>query len=365
MVLALIAVAGWLVHNTLTNLSNRGIIIGFDFLGRAARFPVSESLLPYDPTDSFGWAFVVGLGNTLFITVVVAVLSSVLGLLVALARGSRHPFAYALSSAFVDAIRNAPLVVQLLFWYALVTFGLPHSAEAIHPLPGVFLTDRGLYVPQLVMTGVVWPAVVILILGLGGAVLVSRADRRQRLATGVSPKRTRIMLALTAVLVTGAALAGGTGMEIGVPELGRFNFMGGLTLTPEFVAVMLGLTLYSTAFSAEVIRAGIDAVPRGQKEAARALGLSGRQTLRLVVLPQALQIVIPPMTSQYINILKNSTLALVVGYPELNFITATTINQTGQALEGIAILMAIFLTISLVASLMLNRYDGTAKGHQR
>ena len=300
-VLAIVAFLGWLFHNVTTNLARRGIMMGFDFLDRAARFPISESVLDYSPVDSFARAFLVGITNTLFISLLVIVCSTALGFLVALGRRSPHPLALGVATTYVETARNTPLVVQLLFWYAVVTFGLPPVAEALNPLPGVYLTERGLYFPRITFSDATF--------------------------------------------------------ALEYPTLGRFNFMGGLTLTPEFVAILLGLTLYSTAFVAEIIRGGIDAISRGQWEAGRALGLDERQTLRLIVMPQALRVIIPPMTSQYINIIKNSTLALVVGYPELNFVTATSINQTGQAIEGIAILMLTFLMVSAAASLLMNWYN--------
>jgi general L-amino acid transport system permease protein len=294
----------WLAHNTAANLAARGITLGFDFLWRSARFPISQSVLPYAPTDRFAWAFVVGLANTLYASLVIIVSATVLGFVVALGRRARHPLANGVATTFVEAVRNTPLVVQLLFWYALFTEGLPHPSVALNPLTGVFFTNRGLYFPALHFDA--------------NAPFFLRVDQ---------------------------------------PELGTFNFAGGLEITPEFAAMFLGLVIYSTAFIAEIVRGGIEAVGVGQWEAGRALGLSDRQTLRNVVIPQALRVTIPPLTCQYINIVKNTTLALVVGYPDLALVTATTINQTGQAVEGILILMLVFLTISLAASWLMNWFN--------
>ena len=348
------AIVGWLAHNTMTNLASRGIMVGFDFLGRSARFPISESVVPYEPTDSFGWAFLVGLGNTLYISFVIIALSTGLGLVLALARRSPHPLASGAAGTLVDVTRNTPLVVQLLFWYGAVTFGLPSLSEAMEILPGAFLTDRGLFLPRIHPNGPIALVILVALAGLVLAAILTRRDRRERIETGRYPHMGRRMLVATVIVSTLLWVGGGVTLQLEYPYLGRFNFLGGVTLTPEFVAVIVGLTLYSAGFSVEIIRGGIDAVSRGQWEAARALGLGERQTLRLVILPQALRTIIPPMTSQFIHIVKNSTLALVVAYPELNFITATTINQTGQALEGIAILMAIFMAISLSASVFMN-----------
>ncbi|MBA3895860.1 MAG: ABC transporter permease subunit [Sphingomonadaceae bacterium] len=294
------ALIAWLVENASHNLASRGITSGFGFLSRAARFPISESLLSYSPVDSFAWALAVGLGNTLLLSVIVALLSTVLGLPLALGRRSRNPVVSGLATTFVDVVRNTPLIVQLLFFYSVLIFALPGPGAALHPLPGVFLTNRGLYLPWITSVGR-W--------------------------------------------------------ALDLPRTGRFNFSGGIALSPEFAAIVTGLTLYSTAFAAEIIRTGIEAVPRGQWEAARALGLPERRLFRLVVTPQALRVIVPPMTSQYINIIKNSTLALVVGYPDLSFVIATTINQTGQAVEGVTILVVIFLSISFSASAAMNAYN--------
>lgn len=293
----------WLAHNTLTNLEQRGIRVGFGFLSNEARFPISQSILHYAPTDSFAWAFMVGLANTLFLSIFSVAAATLLGFLLALARRGGNPLGKGLASVYVEAVRNTPLVVQLLFWYALLTISLPEPHRALEPLPGLFLTNRGLYLPSISFTAG-WPLI------------------------HLQPAR-----------------------------LGRFNFEGGLVLTPEFAAISAGLTFYSAAYIGEIMRGGLDAIDLGQWQAARALGLSHRQTLRYVIVPQAMRVIVPPLTSQYVNIAKNSTLALVVGYPDLAFVTATTINQSGHALEGLAILMLVFLAISLSMSTLMNWYD--------
>ena len=297
------AILLWLVHNTMTNLAERGIRVGFGFLSNEARFPISQSVLPYVPTDSFAWAFSVGLANTVFLSVFSIAAATLIGFALALARRSGNLLAKGLASVYVEAIRNTPLVVQLLFWYALLTISLPEPHRALQPLPGLFLTNRGLYLPSISFTGG-WPPFHLL-----------------------------------------------------PAHLGRFNFQGGLALTPEFAAISAGLTFYSAAYIGEIIRGGLDAIDLGQWQAARALGLSHRQTLRHVIVPQAMRVIIPPLTSQYVNIAKNSTLALIVGYPDLAFVTATTINQSGQALEGITILMLVFLAISLSMSTLMGWYE--------
>ena len=338
----------WFGVNLVRNLMQRGIMTGFDFLDSAARFPISETIRPYASIDSLGWAFIVGTANTAFLTLSILFLSTLLGLPLALARRSGHPLAKYLSGGIIELVRNTPLVVQLLFWYGLITVSLPTSRHALQPLSGFFLTDRGLYFTSFGITGTALP---LLLLASGGLILIAALAWHGRLH-----------LASLATLVT--VLACGTtwiSLDLGVapdtPQLGRFNFTGGVTLTPEFVAVMAGSILYASTFAAEIIRGAIEAVGKGQWEAGTALGLTERQCLRLVIMPQALRVMIPPMTNQFINILKNSTLALVVGYPELNFIANTAMNHTGQAIEAISILILVFLCAAGFISYAMNRLN--------
>jgi general L-amino acid transport system permease protein len=254
-------------------------------------------------------------------------------------------------------MRNTPLVVQLLFWYALVTVGLPASQDALNPAPGVFLTDRGLFVPDVRIAGNTLAWTLVLLATIAGVVATMVFGRRRHLRTGQLNHYGTWAIAVGLLIAAAAWSVADLRVAFEHPTLGRFNFTGGMTLTPELVAMLLGLTLYSTAFTGEIIRGGIDAIHKGQWEAGRAIGLSDALTLRLIIIPQALRVIVPPMTSQYINIVKNTTLALVVGYPDIAFVTATTINQTGQAIEGIVILMLVFLTISLAGSIVMNWYN--------
>jgi general L-amino acid transport system permease protein len=287
-------VAWFLISNTMANLEERRIASGFGFLQREAGFEIGESaLLTYSASDSYLRALVVGLTNTLAIAVVGIVVASALGTVIGLCRLSRNFLLRNLSAAYVEFVRNVPLLVQLFFWYAVITEGLPQAREALSPLPGLFLSNRGIFFPTF----------------------------------------------------------------SSVPELQGFNFAGGAALSPEFAALLIGLAIYTAAFIAEIVRAGILAVDRGQTEAAHALGLSRVQTLRRIVLPQALRVIVPPMTSQYLNLTKNSSLAVAIGYPDLVSIANTTMNQTGQAIEGIAVIMAVYLTISLSISAFMNWYN--------
>jgi general L-amino acid transport system permease protein len=294
---ALLGVAAVLVFNTLANLEARRIASGFAFLWREAGFEIGEAAFAYSAADSYARALAVGLANTFKVAALGIVLATVLGAAVGLLRLSRNMLLKALSGAYVELIRNVPLLVQLFFWYALITEALPHPRAALHPLPGVFLSNRGLFFPTFSST----------------------------------------------------------------PVLEGFNFTGGMALTPEFVALLAGLGLYTAAFIAEIVRAGVLAIGRGQWDAAHALGLSRRQALRHVVAPQALRVIVPPLTSQYLNLIKNSSLAVAIGYPELVSIANTTINQTGQAIEGVAIIMAVYLTISLAISGFMNWYNARLK----
>lgn len=350
--LLLLLVAGtllWLVANTAENLTARGIRTGWDFLWRPAGFPISESVLPYDPGDTFLWALVVGLGNTLFLSLVLIVVATMLGTLVGLARRSANPLLSGVAGSFVTFARNTPVIVQLLFWYALATTALPGPRDALNPLPGVFLSLRGIYVPRLAIENptVFWPVLGV----LGAALLVSLLFARRWLTGGA-----RFAAFLAAALAAPFALAvAGAGLDM--PELRGLNFRGGFRFSAEFAALMLGLVLYTSAFIGEIVRGGIDAVPRGQWEAGRALGLTERQTLRRVVAPQALRIIIPPLTSQYVSAAKNTTLALAVGFPELGLVVGTVINQTGQAIESILVLLLSFLAISLLISGVMNWFN--------
>jgi general L-amino acid transport system permease protein len=293
LLVALLALA-WLVHNAAANLDNRRIASGFSFLGREAGFQISESpFLRYSASDTYLEALFVGLANTLRVSLIGILAATLLGAMVGVFRLSKNLLLRTLAAAYVEFIRNSPLLVQLFFWYALITEGLPAPREALQPLPGVFLTNRGVYFP----------------------------------------------------------------LPGNVPVLEGFNFAGGIVVTPEFAALLVGLSIYTAAFIAEIVRAGVLAVSRGQWEAAFAIGLTRAQALRRVVMPQALRVIIPPAASQYLNIAKNSSLAVAIGYPDLVSVANTAINQTGQAIEGVAIIMAVYLTISLSISAFMNWYN--------
>ena len=354
------AIGGYAAHNLVHNLESRSITIGFSYLSQEAGFDISEKLLEYDPTHSYGRAFVVGLLNTLFVSAVAIVAASILGLAIGIGRLSPNWLVAKLAGMYIESVRNVPLILQLLLWYGVITDVLPAPAEALRVGPA-YLSQRGLSLP--------WPEAHIgwsaALLGVVAAFLATllwwRRARSLQLQRGRAPAVFWPSVGFLVVLPTiGWALAGApTGFS--APVLGGFDFEGGKNVSPEFTALFLGLSIYTAAFIAEIVRAGILAVPKGQSEASEALGLSRGQRLRLVILPQALRVIIPPLTSQYLNLTKNSSLAVAIGYPDLVSVSNTTLNQTGQAIEAIALMMAVYLTLSLAISGLMNWYNDRVK----
>jgi general L-amino acid transport system permease protein len=345
----------WLMGNAQTNMAARGLQFGFGFLDRTAGIPIGEAVINYTPQDSYARALAVGITNTLRVAVVGVVLATFLGVFLGLARLSANPLLRGLTGGYIEVIRNTPLVLQLVFWQALV-LQLPSVRMALNPLPGVFLSQRGVMIPGLLSEPALWWFVAAIATALAVWWLLLRRERARQMATGDRKPTLLPGLALLFGLpALSVALFGWPRAEW--PELTGFNFEGGLSLSPEFFALLLGLVLYTAAFIAEIVRSGIQAVAKGQWEAARALGLAPGRIMRLVILPQALRVIIPPLTSQYLNLTKNSSLALVIGYPDLVSVANTAINQTGQAIEVIALFMGVYLIISLVTSLAMNAYN--------
>jgi general L-amino acid transport system permease protein len=356
-VIVVVGAAAYLLSNTLQNLQERSIRTGFAFLSRESGFRIGESPIPYSAADSYGRAYLVGILNTLRVSCLGIILATGIGLLVGVARLSKNWLVARVASVYVETLRNIPLLLQLFFWYTLITHSLPTAREALTILPGVYLSKSGLTFPTL-QGHPVHPYM--LLAGVVGCLLAwtwTHWARRYQTATG----RRRPLLLPSLGLILGLPLlvwlVAGAPIAVDVPARTRFAFTGGSSVTPEFLALLTGLTLYTAAFIAETVRGGIQAVPWGQTEAAAALGLRRGLALRLVILPQALRIIIPPTTSQYLNLTKNSSLAVAIGYPDLVSITNTSLNQTGQAIECIAIMMAIYLTISLTISAVMNVYN--------
>ncbi len=355
--LGLVGFAVWfLVSNTLHNLSTRNITTGFGFLGREAGFAIGETAVDYSPADTYGRAIWVGLLNTLRVAVIGLVLATLLGTVVGIARLSKNFLVKKVATIYVEVMRNVPLLLQLFFWYAIISENMPGPRQALTPVAGVFLSNRGLKVPMV--EGPSWDWIVgAFALAIIGSLAFAHWARRYQANTGRLAPVGRISLALLIGLPIIGWLASGMALTLDMPELKGFNFIGGLTLSPEFFALLAGLTIYTSAFIAEVVRSGVQSVSKGQWEAAGSLGLSRGKVLRLVVLPQALRVIIPPMTSQYLNLTKNSSLAVAIGYPDLVSVVNTTLNQTGQAIEGILIIMAAYLTVSLSISIFMNWYN--------
>ena len=358
LLLAAVGGLGWfLFSNTLHNLSTRQIQVGFGFLTREAGFEIAEKLVEYDPSNNYARAFLVGLLNTLHVALLGILIATVLGTALGIARLSSNWLLAKIASGYVEFMRNIPLLLQLLVWYGLFTEMLPGVRQAIKVGDWLFISQRGFRYawPQ---AHPAWDAAV---WGLAAGVLLAliwrAVVRRRQAATGRQWPLGWPAAALIAgpAVLAWAALGAPTTIEI--PVLRGFDYQGGKVLSPEFMALLLGLSTYTAAFIAEVVRAGILAVDRGQNEAAMALGLSNGQRLRLVTLPQAMRVIIPPMTSQYLNLTKNSSLAVAIGYPDLVAIANTTMNQTGQAIEAIAMLMAVYLCVSLGISLFMNWYN--------
>jgi general L-amino acid transport system permease protein len=354
----LIAAGVWfLAHNTQENMRIRGIQSGFDFLGAAAGFDIGETLVAYDPSQSYGKAIWVGVLNTLKVAVIGIVLTTLLGVLLGIGRFSRNALVRGLCYAYVEVFRNVPILLQLLMWYLFFIEVLPPSNEAWNLGDLFFLSKGGVSFPfPAPGAGWVW-----VLVGAGFGVVAGflwrRHVHRRFELTGQDADRVWTPLMLLGLLSVVGWLAGGMPTAWSVPEQLAFMVDGGVSATPEFMAILIGLVIYTAAFVAEAVRGGIQSVSSGQDEAAAALGLNQQQKMNLVVLPQAMRVIIPPLTNQYLNLTKNSSLAVAVGYPDVVSIANTTINQSGRAVECIAIIMLVYLTTSLSTSAFMNWYN--------
>ena len=356
--LSLIALGVWfLAHNTMENMRVRGIQSGFDFLTGPAGFDIGELLIPYESVDPYWKAFLVGVLNTLRVAIIGIVLTTLLGTLIGVGRFSNNAIVRGLCYAYVELFRNVPVLLQLLVWYLILTEWLPNPEEPMSLAGLVFLSKGGLSYPVPMWgLGQAFAAIGL----VAGAVLSWVWARKARTLFEATGQVRPVLLPSIALLIGGAVvgwLAGGAPMDWNLPKAGDVSVEGGTSLTPEFISVLLGLVFYTASFVAEVVRAGIASVPRGQSEASSALGLAKGQQMRLVVLPQALRVIIPPMTNQYLNLTKNSSLAVAIGYPDVVSISNTAINQTGRAVECIAIIMLVYLSTSLFTSVAMNWYN--------
>jgi general L-amino acid transport system permease protein len=358
----LAAVVALLVYGAVSNaadhLQKAHIASGFGFWHRTAGFDISQTLISYTSSGStYGRAFWVGLLNTLLVAGLGIVFATILGFVIGIARLSTNWIVARAATGYVEIIRNIPLLLQLLFWYNAVLKALPNIRDSL-VFGGVYLNNRGLIVPKpQPLVGFVWVELAFAI-GIVATVALHFSARQQQMRTGWRLPVFWIGLGLIVGLPLVAFFAAGGPLHFDMPQAGRFNITGGVDLQPEFVALLLGLTIYTAAFIAEVVRAGILAVARGQAEAAYSLGLTAGPTLRLVIIPQAMRVIVPPLTNQYLNLIKNSSLAVAIGYPDLvQIFTGTVLNQTGQAIEVVAITMLVYLTISLVTSFAMNLYN--------
>lgn len=347
----------YLVNNTLSNLERQSISTGFGFIEKEAAFEIGESAIDYSAADTYGRALLVGFINTLIVSFIGIVLTVFLGTIIGIARLSSNWLLSKLSAIYIEVFQDIPVLLQLFFWYAFFYEILPSPRQALHPLPGIFLCNRGLIfgVPE-------WSTAHQYILGAFAvsiaAVFFLRkwAYARQARIGKIFPVfKVSVALILGVPFLTWLATGAPTTMD--VPKLAGFNFKGGVTISPEFTALLLGLVLYTAAFVAEVVRAGIQSVSKGQREAAMSIGLRPGQVLNLVILPQALRVIVPPLTSQMLNLTKNSSLAVAIGYPDFVSVAGTTINQTGQAIEGVALIMIVYLIFSLSTSAYMNWYN--------
>ena len=355
--LALIGFFGFIIHNTAVNLEQRGIASGFGFLGQASGFDVSMSLIDYEPTSTYGRVLLVGALNTLLVSVLGIIAATFLGVALGILRLSDNWLVGRLVMAYVEVVRNVPLLLQILFWYA-VTLNLPKVRQSLVLWDSIVLNNRGIYLPKPLFE----PGAGLVFGALGLAIVVALGLRVWARARLNKTGKTFPVLSASLVLIVGlpalVALALGTPWTWDIPRLERFNYRGGFSVIGAFFALWIALSTYTAAFIAEIVRAGIQSVAKGQHEAAAALGLKPDFTMRRVILPQALRVIVPPLTSQYLNLTKNSSLAVAVGYPDIVQVFAgTTLNQTGQAVEVMAITMAFYLTISLLISLGMNIYN--------
>jgi general L-amino acid transport system permease protein len=356
-VAALVAVFAFIVVNMISNLQRLGVPLGFDFLDSPAGFAISFSTIPINLESHIGRLIIVGIINTLLASAISIVLSTVLGFIIGVMRLSRNFLISRLAAVYIEVVRNIPVLVQLLFWYVAIVKLFPSVRQSINLGDIMFLSNRGIYMPRPVPQDDFGVVMIALLGGIGIAVWLKRWAARRQMETGQLFPAISVGIAIIVLLPVVASLVFGNPVAWEVPELKGFNFQGGLVMQPELTTLVIGLSVCTAAYIAEIVRGGIVAISHGQSEAAHALGLKSSWTLRLVIIPQALRVIVPPLTSQYLNIAKNTTLAGAVGYPDLFSIIGTSLNQTGRAVENIAILMAFFLTLSLLISLVMNWYN--------
>jgi general L-amino acid transport system permease protein len=360
-VLAAVCVAWMLfyfINNAMYNMESRGIATGFAFLEHRASFGIVQTLLSYSEDDTYGRAFLIGLLNTLLVSGIGILLATVLGFLIGIARLSNNWLLSRAASVYIEVFRNIPLLLQIFFWYFCVLRALPSPRQSINFADTIFLNVRGLYIPAPITEGGFGVVSIAFLIAIVGAVMLSKWAKKRQNLTGQTFPIFRSSLGLLIGLPLVVFFIAGMPLHWELPALKGFNFRGGLTVIPELFSMTVALTIFTAASIAEIVRSGIMSVSKGQVEASHALGLKNGITLRFVVIPQALRVIIPPLTSQYLNLVKNSSLATAVGYPDLvSVFMGSTLNQTGQAVEIIAMTMAVYLTISIITSVLMNIYN--------
>ena len=356
--IAVVAFFVWIASNTIENLRRAHIASGFGFLSTRAGFDILQSLIPYSAKSTYGKAFLVSLLNTLVVAALGIVFASIIGFMLGIARLSKNWLIAQIATVYIETLRNIPVLLQLLFWYKAVLTILPSPRQGISLPFGANLSNRGLILPRPVFHAEFLATGIAILVAIAAVLILARWAHRRQMATGKLFPTFRVSLAILIPVPVIVFLVTGRPASFEYPELQGFNFVGGAHIIPEFMALLLGLTLYTATYIGEIVRAGILAVAHGQTEASFALGLRPGTTLRLVIIPQALRVIIPPLTSQYLNLTKNSSLAVAVGYPDLvSVFSGTVLNQTGQAVEVIFITMLVYLAISLATSGFMNWFN--------
>lgn len=345
----------FVINNMFTNIEKRGINTGFDFLSSEAGFGILQSLVAYDESDTHGKVFIVGLLNTVLVSVIGIIFASIIGLLVGIGRLSKNFMVSKLSLIYIETFRNIPILLQILFWYNVVLASLPSPRQSISFFDSIFFNNRGLYIPRPILESGFTAVIIAFIIAIASVIYLKKWSTKRHNETGEEFPLFFTSIAILIGAPTLVFLLSGSPASLEIAALKGFNFKGGWTLIPELLALAFALSIYTATYIAEAVRAGIEAVPNGQKEAAAALGLKDSTILKKVVLPQALRVIIPPVINQYLNLLKNSSLATAIGYPELvTVFSGTSLNQVGQAIEIILMTMAVYLTISIIISVFMN-----------
>jgi len=350
-----------IVDNTITNLTKRNISTGFAFLNKSAGFDLIQTLIAFSSESSYGRALVAGFLNTLLVSSLGILFATLLGFIVGIMRLSRNWLVSSIATLYIETIRNVPLLLQMFVWYGVVLKSLPGPREAINISDMFFLSNRGLNMPDTIFGDSAWLGLAGLAAGIIGAIVLRNWARKRQAATGQPFPYVLTGIAMILALPILGLLVAGWPITFDYPVLGGFNFSGGTVIIPEFMALLVALSIYTASFIAEIVRAGIQAVSHGQSEAAHALGMRSGITTRLVVIPQAMRVIIPPLASQYLNLTKNSSLAVAIGYPDLVATGGTVLNQTGQAIEIVMIWMIVYLSLSLLTSAFMNWFNSRMK----